>query len=1018
MASISSTGIGSGLDVTNIVSQLVALEKQPLKNLQLKATTVNAQISAMGDIKSQFSAMTDVASRISSSGAWAARTASSSNASAASISVTSAAAATTFTLDVDALAQKQSVSSAAITADSAVGQGTMTFRLGTWSGPTGDATLDNANAAAAAAALPGAQAALATAQANLATANSSLTSANTTLSTADATLASATTDASAANAALLSATNAYNGSVTAFNAADATRVAAESTLVTANSTSASAAAAAAAGQTALNNATAAAPAAIATAQANYDAADLVFTNATTTSASALADSTAADLAWTNATTTANTANASLGSANTSLTNANAGLATANSNFSAANAQLGLLSAADSASTAASTALQDDQTASTDLAGFASGYGGAGAAQLSTYAQKYTDWVASIAANDHVTPSGQTDENTARAAMLSARSTLAIADPTALASADAITAVADSTNSSLLKGQAINAATGAGTTPALAASAKAAALVGQTAAATAVASATATYNSALAAQSAAAAAASAANASLGTAASDKTAKAAALAAANTALANASADRSAKASLLAAASGAVAAATLTRDTTATTAATAATAAASALTDRDAAVTAANAASAAMGTANADKTAAQADATSKAATLATATSDRATAFAAVGAATTAVSNATAAVNSATTAVTNATNGSAAVPTFTPAAGSADVNVSVSATDTVSTLAAKINAANAGVVAAAFFDGTSDRLQLVSKDTGANAGFRVQVSDTGDGNNTDNAGLSRMAYDPQTGAFGMASSGIAAKYGSDARVRINGLAVTSKSNTLTDNLPGVTIDLKATTTTGYGTVSEVKSPVTMNVSEDVTLAVKNINEFVTAYNALNKNLTELTKYDATTKTASLFQADSSILGLQSVLRNMLGSVSTGSTYRRLADVGVERQLDGSLTMNTGKLSSAANNGTELQKLFTLDTGDNQTSGFALKIARLGSGLLSSGGAVTNKQHALQNVLDRNEKDQTKVNDRAAATEARLRKTYTALDAKMAGLNALSTYVSQQVTTWNKSSN
>jgi flagellar hook-associated protein 2 len=57
-----------------------------------------------------------------------------------------------------------------------------------------------------------------------------------------------------------------------------------------------------------------------------------------------------------------------------------------------------------------------------------------------------------------------------------------------------------------------------------------------------------------------------------------------------------------------------------------------------------------------------------------------------------------------------------------------------------------------------------------------------------------------------------------------------------------------------------------------------------------------------------------------------------------------------------------------------------------------------------------------LQKNLATNATEQTRVNDRAAAVEARLRKQYTALDTKMAGLSALNAYVAQQVTTWNKS--
>ena len=177
-----------------------------------------------------------------------------------------------------------------------------------------------------------------------------------------------------------------------------------------------------------------------------------------------------------------------------------------------------------------------------------------------------------------------------------------------------------------------------------------------------------------------------------------------------------------------------------------------------------------------------------------------------------------------------------------------------------------------------------------------------------------------------------------------------------------------------------------------------------------------MNKTLADLTKYDAGTKTASLFQADSAILGLQSVLRNMLGSISTGSAYQRLSDVGMSRQLDGSLSLNTTKLSAAANNGTELQKLFVTNNNNAQSNGFALKFSALGKGLLSTGGAVTNKATALQNAYARNAQEQTKVNDRAANVEARLRKTYSALDAKMAGLTALNSYVAQQVAAWNKS--
>lgn len=355
---------------------------------------------------------------------------------------------------------------------------------------------------------------------------------------------------------------------------------------------------------------------------------------------------------------------------------------------------------------------------------------------------------------------------------------------------------------------------------------------------------------------------------------------------------------------------------------------------------------------------------------------------------------------------------------PTFT-AGTAAIVTVTVEAADTIAAIATKINAANSGVVATVFNDGTNERMLLSSKTTGAAAGFRVQAGDIADVPITTNVGLGQLAFDPETGPFGMASATIPVQYGQDAKARINGLAVTSATNTLTDNIPGVTIKLVATTTTNYGSVApplEVKAPLTMSISEDVTPAVKNVQDFVTAYNTLNKTLADLTKYEAATKTAGLFQGDSSIVGLQNVLRNMLGSSSLGGSYQRLADVGLERQLDGSLTINTAKLSTAANNGTHLQQLFTTNNSNALSNGFALKFTDLGRGVLASGGSVVNKAAALQHALDRNTKEQTKVNDRAEMVEARLRRQYSALDAQMGKLSALDAYVAQQVTLWNQS--
>ena len=65
--SISSAGIGSGLDVKGIISSLMAVESQPLTLLQDKASTVTTEISAVGQIQSLTSTMADKARALSSS---------------------------------------------------------------------------------------------------------------------------------------------------------------------------------------------------------------------------------------------------------------------------------------------------------------------------------------------------------------------------------------------------------------------------------------------------------------------------------------------------------------------------------------------------------------------------------------------------------------------------------------------------------------------------------------------------------------------------------------------------------------------------------------------------------------------------------------------------------------------------------------------------------------------------------------------------------------------------------------
>lgn len=114
MATISSTGIGSGLDVKSIVAQLVSLEKQPLTKLQAKAAVIDTKISAFGQIKSLVSKLSSAAGTLNSLTTWNAVSASSSNTTAVSVSAGGGTAANTFSVQVTALAKAQSYASASL----------------------------------------------------------------------------------------------------------------------------------------------------------------------------------------------------------------------------------------------------------------------------------------------------------------------------------------------------------------------------------------------------------------------------------------------------------------------------------------------------------------------------------------------------------------------------------------------------------------------------------------------------------------------------------------------------------------------------------------------------------------------------------------------------------------------------------------------------------------------------------------------------------------------------------------
>ena len=324
-----------------------------------------------------------------------------------------------------------------------------------------------------------------------------------------------------------------------------------------------------------------------------------------------------------------------------------------------------------------------------------------------------------------------------------------------------------------------------------------------------------------------------------------------------------------------------------------------------------------------------------------------------------------------------------------FTPKTGATAVDISVAASDTLTDVRDKINAAGAGVTALIMTDANGSRLLMRSNTSGADSAFR-------------SSGIAALAYD--TGTKTMTQNQTAA----NAQATVNGLAVSSTTNTLTNIVDGLTLSLSAVTT----------APVSVDVVTDTAALKKTMTDFAAAYTAVVQLISTDTKYNAATKKGGILQGDGAATSLQRQLRSLAASASSASAmFTHLSDIGLELQRDGSMTVNDTKLTSALANVGELKKMFSSsDLVDPTADGFAKRFRVVTTGLLGSSGSVTTRTAGLADELTKNQKDQDSLTLRLAGIEKRMRAQYTALDATMAKLNSTSSFVTQQIAAYNKS--
>ena len=280
-------------------------------------------------------------------------------------------------------------------------------------------------------------------------------------------------------------------------------------------------------------------------------------------------------------------------------------------------------------------------------------------------------------------------------------------------------------------------------------------------------------------------------------------------------------------------------------------------------------------------------------------------------------------------------------------------------------------INAAKMGISATIVNDGGAlpNRLVLTNTVTGAASSMKITVSgDTG------GALSSLLNHDPATPAPDPGNPGAVTAgqhltetmAAHDAQMTIDGLPVKKSSNSISDAITGVTLNL---------TKTNVGAPTTVTVARDTASVVSAVNKFVSAYNAINKTFSDASAYDPTTKTAAILNGDSSIRSAQAQLRAVMAAPVGGNygAFSRLSEVGVSFQKDGTLALDSTKLNkalesnfsdvaglfAAAGKATDSLATYATSSSDTRAGAYALNVTALATQTTVAGNGLPALSYA-----------------------------------------------------------
>ena len=324
----------------------------------------------------------------------------------------------------------------------------------------------------------------------------------------------------------------------------------------------------------------------------------------------------------------------------------------------------------------------------------------------------------------------------------------------------------------------------------------------------------------------------------------------------------------------------------------------------------------------------------------------------------------------------------------TLTPGDGGAATTIPISASTTLSQLAAAINA-EADAPAAASVVQTSPgvyRLVLTGRDTGSTNAFTITNALTG--------GNGLTFTDTDLDGVSGDSPADNSQSAINATFTVNGLAVTSASNTVTDVIPGVTLSLLK---------KDPAVTASVKVSQDVSGAKELVKKFITAYN-------DLTTFAKDQNTAAIagqasIGRDPLLRGLRDALRNALSDEFVGGTVTRLAQIGLGFDISGKMTLDEelfqDQLTASA---ADVQRLFS---GTDGTGGAFGAMAANVDAYTQTGGLISSTRERIDETIRGLNRRMDSVSAQLELRRAALQREYIAADLAMTRLKAQSSSLS-----------